>query len=219
MGELPVTGFDIAVGAVLIISGLLAYARGFVHEVLSIAGWVGAFFLTVHGFPLVQPYAHQVIQMGLLADVAAGAVLFIVSLIALSMLTRAVSQRIRDSALNALDRALGFAFGLIRGAVIVCLAYIGIAMLWPPADQPAWMRDARTMPAVEMGAAWLKGLVPTDGKKKSASTATPATKKLDSERVLRDMITPKPKGADATDKPGYGDQERRDLERLIDTTK
>lgn len=218
MGDLPITGFDILVGAVLIISGLLAYARGFVHEVLSIAGWIGAFFITVYGFPAVQPYAHQFIELGLLADIAAGAALFIAALVILSMLTRALSRRIRDSALNALDRALGFVFGLIRGGIIVCLAYVGIAMVWPPSDQPPWMRDARTMPLVEVGAVWLKTLVPDDGKS-SATKQTSQTKKLDSEQVLRDMITPKPKGPAPQEKSGYGNKERRDLERLIDTTK
>lgn len=216
MGELPITGFDILVGAVLLISGLLAYARGFVHEVLSIAGWIGAFFITIYGLPYVQPIAHRYIELGLLADIAAGAGLFILSLIVLSMLTRAISRRIRDSALNALDRALGFVFGVIRGAIIVCLVYIGIAMIWPPADQPTWMRDARSMPLVEAGAAWLKSLVPADGE---TAKQTPVSKKLDSEQVLRDMITPKPQGPAPQEKPGYGEQERRDLDRLIDTTK
>jgi membrane protein required for colicin V production len=218
MGDVPITGFDILVGAVLIISGLLAYARGFVHEVLSIAAWIGAFFITVYLFPVAQPFAHQYIEAVLLADITAGAALFIVSLIVLSMLTRAISRRIRDSALNALDRALGFVFGLVRGAVIVCLAYIGIAMLWPPADQPAWMREARSMPLVETGAAWLKSLVPDETRDRSGQE-TSTTKTLDSEKVLRDMITPKPKGSEAPAKEGYGAKVRQELDRLIETTK
>lgn len=215
MADLPITGFDIIVGAALILSGLLAYMRGFVHEVLSIAGWIGAFFITIYGFPHVQPYAHQFITIALLADLVAGAVLFIAALIVLSMLTRTLSQRIKDSALNALDRALGFVFGVARGAVIVCLAYIGVEMLWPAADQPTWMRTARTMPAVESGAAILKSLVPSD--KKTGTSSEKATKKLDSERDLRDMIAPKPKAPETKSVDGYGEKDRRDLERLIDT--
>ena len=42
MDGLPINGLDLAVGIVLLISALLAFMRGFVHEVLSIAAWVGA---------------------------------------------------------------------------------------------------------------------------------------------------------------------------------
>lgn len=223
MADLPITGFDILVGAVLLISALLAYARGFVHEVLAIAAWVGAFFLSVHGFPIVQPYAHKIAEMGLITDVALAAVLFIASLVVLSMLTRSLTRRIRDSALNALDRALGFVFGVLRGAIIVCLAYVGVAMIWHPEDQPAWMRGARTMPLVESGADWLKSLVPGDAK--AAGTAGKAeTKKLDSGPSFDDMKAPKPKAATSANAQGgsdvgYDAKERSNMDRLYETNK
>ncbi|MDH3335424.1 MAG: CvpA family protein, partial [Rhodospirillaceae bacterium] len=56
------TMFDVAVIAVLAVSGVLAIARGFVHEVLSIVGWVGAFFATMYATPLLKPLMMQVIE-------------------------------------------------------------------------------------------------------------------------------------------------------------
>ena len=122
MAELPFTFLDIAIGIVLLVSGLLAFVRGFVHEVLAVGAWVGAIFIAVFGFPYLRPYARDLIPHELAADVAAGAAIFVVALVVLSLLTRALSDRVKDSALNALDRSLGFVFGLLRGAVLVCLA-------------------------------------------------------------------------------------------------
>ena len=227
MGDLPITGFDIVVCAIVLISALLAYARGFVHEVLSLLGWVGAAFLTLYGFPFIKPYARDLLpNMPMLADLAGGAVLFIISLMALSILSKAIAGRIRESALNALDRALGFLFGLARGALIVCLAYIGVESLIARAEQPDWMRSARTMPAVEAGAAWLRALVPSETSKSlgvpmptSPSTADSATREPDAGQILRDMMSPKPKAAEKPAKDGYGTNQRRELDRLIDAAK
>ena len=122
MAELPFTFLDIAIGVVLLISGLLAFVRGFVHEVLAVGAWIGAIVVAVFGFPYHRPYARDLIPHELVADAAAGAAIFVVALVVLSLLTRALSDRVKDSALNALDRSLGFVFGLLRGAVLVCLA-------------------------------------------------------------------------------------------------
>ena len=45
MDNLPI--IDIAIAVILLISAFLAYARGFVHEVLSIGGWVGAILIAI----------------------------------------------------------------------------------------------------------------------------------------------------------------------------
>ena len=52
-----VNALDIGVGILLLISAVFAYLRGLVQEVLSIAGWIGAIFATVYGFPYAQPFA------------------------------------------------------------------------------------------------------------------------------------------------------------------
>lgn len=217
----PINWVDIGIGLVVLISALLAFSRGFVHEVLGVAAWVGAIFATIYAFPYARPYARQVIGIELAADLAAGAAIFIVSLIVLSMLTRGITRQVKDSALNALDRSLGFLFGILRGAVLVCLAYIGTGMIWPPSDQPNWLRDARSLPVLENGAAILRSLAPgasqaTNGeaaKKRAASSEAQETK-----RMLDQILTPQPRDAAAEPRPGYSDKERSEMERLIEST-
>jgi len=160
MDNLPVNGVDIAVGLVLLISAFLAYARGFIHEMLTVAGWLGAIFATIYGLPIVKPYARDLVSSEIVADVGAGVVLFIATLVVLSFITKAISTRIRDSALNLLDRSLGFLFGLLRGAFLICLIYLVVEWMMPAEEQPRWLRQAQSMPAIEAGTSLLRGLIP-----------------------------------------------------------
>lgn len=221
MDSLPVNIVDIAVLVVLLLSALLAYARGFVHEVLSVLGWIGAIFATIHGYPYLKPYARQFIPVELIADLAAGVVIFIVTLIVLSFITRGAAKMVKASALNFLDRSLGFLFGIVRGAVIVCILYLGISWLMPPAEQPAWARSARSMPLIENGADMLRALIPEDTSQAGAEAAgnvkNKAEKILETERVFRDMLTKEPEAPKSTGRTsGYSRGERQEMERLIE---
>jgi len=223
MGDVPFTIADLIVVGVLLLSAILAFARGFVHEVLSMGAWIGAAVAVIFGLPYARPLAREFISLPLLADVAAGGVLFLVALLALSLLTRSISRRVQDSALNAVDRSLGFLFGLARGALLVCIAYIPLAWLMTPGEQPSWLADARSKPLVERGAFVLQALVdpakPSSTQVKDATTER-ARKALETERMVRDIMSPDPKAPQPEGKPqqqGYGTGERRDLERLIDS--
>ena len=223
MDNLPVNPADIAVIVVLLISALLAYARGFVHEVLAVAGWIGAIFATIHGYPYARPYARSLIPVELIADLAAGVAIFVATLILLSFVTHGVSKMVKASALNFLDRSLGFLFGLARGAVIVCVAYLGLVWLMPPTEHPAWIRDARSMPLIERGAAALQSLIPEDaaaaGSKAAGDARDKAEKALETQKVFRDMLTVEPKARDSGAAEGYNRGERREMERLIEGSK
>ena len=154
------TSADLIIIAILALSALLAFMRGFVREVLSIGAWVGAALATIYGFPIAQPYARKYIEVALFADIAAGVAIFIVALIVLTVLSHALSRNVRSSALGAVDRSLGLLFGLVRGAVLVCLAYLVMAWAIPQEDRPVWVAEARTLPLVQQGAGLLLKILP-----------------------------------------------------------
>jgi membrane protein required for colicin V production len=222
MDSLPVNIVDICVGVVLLLSALLAYARGFVHEVLSVGGWIGAIFATIYGYPYLRPYAHELISIEIAADLTVGIGLFVVTLMVLSLLTRAIAKGVQASALNALDRSLGFLFGVARGAVLICLVYIGVEWMLPPDEQPEWMTTARAMPLIREGAAFVITLVPEDAREQSAETAGEAAeqtrKLLETQKTLHDMLNVEPKGTDAAPTNGYDKRTRSGIERLIDNS-
>jgi len=205
---------DIAVLAVLAVSGLLALLRGFVREVLSIAAWVGAAAAGVLGYPHLAPSLEGlfgVIDPGPMANIAAGGTIFLASLILFALLAGAVSDRVQDSALGAIDRTLGLVFGLTRGAALLCIAYIAVAWLQPPDRWPSWAFEARTRPALEAGGSWIvrqlpPGLVP----------APPRT--LPPPPSATDLMRP-PAAAAVTRPDGYRPEERRDLDRLMNVAR
>lgn len=223
MDSLPINVLDIAVGAVLIVSALFALVRGLAHELFAVVGWIGAILATIYGFPYVKPYARQIIAVPWAADLAAGVVIFILTLIVLSVFTRMISQRVQDSALNAVDRSLGFLFGLARGALLICLAYIAYDRLLERTEHPHWMTSARSLPLIQTGSQMLIALLPETAAKmgvgKGTTEPAPGKEKTDVEKSLKSMLTPIPKRENqAPPREGYGDKERQDMQRLIDST-
>ena len=196
MSVLGLNVFDLAVIGVIVLSGLFALMRGLVKEVLSIVSWVGALFAALYGFGYVRPYINKIIQPAWLADAITGVGLFVIALIILGLAASFVSGAVRKSSAGALDRSLGFLFGLLRGAVIICVAWLAVSWALPTADQPVWLRDARTLPLVERGANLLLSMVP--GHALAAQPRRANAKPSD--------------GAPGT---GYNEGERRDMNRLI----
>lgn len=213
------TMFDVAVIAVLAVSGILAIARGFVHEVLSIVGWVGAFFAAMYGTPLLKPLMMQVIDDEFFASLALGALIFISALIVLSMLTKSISRRVKDSALGPLDRSLGLLFGFLRGAVIICLAYIALEWVMPSDEQGPWVREAKSIQMVEIGANALKSLAPNGDETAADKKQTEQTTKDKVQQMFKDAINPKAETPVGKNGDGYGTNERKELDRLFETNK
>jgi membrane protein required for colicin V production len=240
------TSADLIIIAILALSALLAFMRGFVREVLSIGAWVGAALATIYGFPLAQPYARKYIEVALFADIAAGVTIFVVALILLTILSHALSKNVRDSALGAVDRSLGLLFGLVRGAVLVCLAYLVMAWAIPQEDRPVWIAQSRTLPLVQQGAGLLLKILPESALKQGEDAVGAATtglgQAIDAGKAVQTLTPSTPAqpatngapsgggggtgndgpaapdsgGADGTS--GYNDAERKDLNRLLEST-
>ncbi len=231
MENLPANAADLIVIAILLVSALLAFSRGFVRELLSVVVWMGAIFATLYGFSYVKPYARQWISIDWLADAAGGAAIFIATLIALTLISNMLTSQVRDSALGAVDRSLGFLFGLFRGVIIVCLAYLLIAWILPKEEQPEWLRSARTIPLVEEGAGLLLQLAPENAVEKGSATMDRATEKtseaireqadeaiqMESRRMLESLTSPRPQGDTKGSGEGYSDTQRQDMDRLFET--
>ena len=82
---------------------------------------------------------------------------------------------VRDSALSGLDRSLGMVFGVVRGAVIVCLAYIALSVGVDPAQWPAPVVNARFLPWAHEGAVTLVSYLPRQYQPKVAPLPNAAT--------------------------------------------
>lgn len=139
---------DVAFIAILVLSVGVGLWRGLVLEVLSLLGWVAAYVAAQWFAPEVAPQL-PVGRAGSALNHAAGLVLvFVVVLVAWTLLARLLRFAIHATPLGGLDRVLGATFGLAR-ALVVMLAITTVVLLTSLAQSQAW-RESR-------GAAWLGG--------------------------------------------------------------
>ena len=159
---MPITWLDFLLLGVMLISGLLAMIRGFMREVLSIAAWAAAAIATVLLYNRLLPIAKANISSDMLAAVAVIGGVFLVTLLLVSVITVRVSDMILDSRIGALDRTLGFLFGLARGLIIVVVAFLFFSWLVPGNKQPDGVRNAKSRVVLENTGEWLQALLPQD---------------------------------------------------------
>ena len=153
---------DIVVAAVLLISGVIALFRGFVKETLTIAGWIGAIFITLYGYQHIAPLLTDFIADSWVAELVAASALFLVSLVILTIVSHLIASRVQGSVLGHLDRALGFVFGLVRGMALVSLVYLVGTLFWDEDNLPDEIHEAKSLPLVKIGADFLASLAPED---------------------------------------------------------
>jgi membrane protein required for colicin V production len=125
------TIIDAVVAVVILLSAILAYSRGVVRESLAILGWVAAAVLAFIFAPQAQPLIKQIpVLSDFLGDscelsiIAAFAAVFALSLIVVSIFTSLFSSAVQRSALGGVDQALGFLFGVLRGIVLIAVAFV-----------------------------------------------------------------------------------------------
>jgi membrane protein required for colicin V production len=153
---------DLFLIAVMLISGLLAMVRGLIREVLSIAGWGAAAVAGLYAYSKLLPMTKQYISNDYMAIGVTVAGAFFATLLIVSVITVKISDKILDSRIGALDRTLGFLFGLGRGLIIVVVAFIFFDWLVPAKSQPDMVRNARSRIVLQNTGEWLKGLLPED---------------------------------------------------------
>jgi len=220
MDSLPINLADLLVIIVLVVSGIFAFVRGFVHEVLAVGSWVGAAFVTLYAFPHVQPLVLGVITVEFIASLLTGVGLFLVTLVLFSVLTRILSNRIQKSSLGALDRSLGLLFGFLRGAVIVVLAWLALGYMVTEEDRPQWIQEARTRPLVERGAGLLLTLVPAELLERGDQAAEDARRRAEevrrAEQTYNQLVSPLRKGDAEQEQPEYNQGMRDAIEKAIE---
>ena len=158
------TLIDGVVAAVILLSAILAYSRGFVREALAIAGWIGsaifAFMFAGAAQPLVKEIPYIGAKIGENCEVSmitAFAVVFAVGLIIASLFTPLFSSVIQRSFLGGIDRGIGFVFGAVRGIALVGAAFLIYGMAHQSVDM---VEKSRSKTVFETFNGGVEGAVP-----------------------------------------------------------
>ena len=193
---MPITLLDIILIVVMLISGLLAMVRGFMREVLSITAWILAAAATLYSYGKLVPYAKEYFNSDVVAAVAVVGGVFLITLLVVSVLTIKVSDMVLDSRVGALDRTLGFLFGLGRGLIIVVVAFQFFTWLVPDRSQPEWVRSAKSRVVLTGTGQWLISMLPEDPE----------------STILNKLKKPHPEDTELPD--ATPDQQHSELDRL-----
>jgi membrane protein required for colicin V production len=192
------------------------------REILSIAAWGGAALVTLYGFPKLLPAAKQYVNNDIVATAVTAAGLFIGTLIIISVLTVRIADMILDSRIGALDRTLGFLFGLARGLLIVVVAFVFFDWLAPVKQQPSWVTNAKSRVVLKGTGDWLQSLLPEDLDKylsgilkKRGPGDEDAPVEAPPDR-RSDAAPPAATGSVRSDLQGYDRADRGNMRQLID---
>jgi membrane protein required for colicin V production len=204
---MPITILDLVLLAVMLISGLLAMIRGFMREILSIASWGIAALVTLYSFQKLLPTAKTYFNNDTVATAAVIGGVFIGTLIVVSIVTTRISDMILDSRIGALDRTLGFLFGLARGLLIVVVAFLFFTWLVPEKQRPDWVTSAKSLTVLKSTGDWLMSLLPDDPE-------NTILKKFKKNKPDEEQTDAEPGSPGAGD--GYSKPARDSLKKLID---
>jgi len=181
---------DIVVLVVIAMSALIALSSGFVNVLLWILSWVAAVVATIYFFPTFQPMVAQHVSGTLVANIVTAVAIFLVTLIVCTIINQIISRMVRASAIGALDRTLGLVFGLVIGAAIVCGAYMLLVFV-TKGDRDQWpepVKQARTLPLVERGAAIINSMVPEYLIEKGTAAIDQGIRTLQDGKAVNDTI-------------------------------
>ena len=210
---------DIVVGSILLVSAIIAFVRGFIREVLTILGVVGALAAAYMGGPFLTPLIEtwlgisdggepqklfDIVPYTAVATVLAYGSLFVVVMVILSLLSHFLAEAARSIGLGAVDRTMGVVFGLARGVLLLGILYLPVYLLVDQGEKDRWFNGSRTYTYLEQVASALESFLPAESVK--------AGDKIDLEDIkntTRDRL----EAIDVLKKGGLGDDEIEKLQQ------
>lgn len=232
---------DIIVIAVLLISAIIAFARGFIREVLTIVGVLGGVVAAYSGGPFAAVYfkgwlgveegveparLFGVVPYDIVALALAYGSIFIIVVILLSIVSHMLAESVRSLGLGAVDRTFGVIFGLARGAVLLGLLYLPVHMFVDKDTKIAWFEGSRTHVYLEQVATAMADFLPESTKKKAeeeigkmqeANSARQKLQEIDllhgKDEAAKDESAPPPAEDGSS---GYTDEFREKMDALFD---
>lgn len=163
------TILDAAVAGIILVSAILAFSRGFVREVLSIAGWILAAIVAFVFAPQAEPLMKEIPVAGeFLADscelsiLAAFTAVFAIALIVVSIFTPLFSSLVQKSALGGFDQGLGFLFGVLRGAVLIAIAFVLYDRIVPAGQGIEMIEQSRSSAVFDQARDVIEEQIPTE---------------------------------------------------------
>lgn len=211
------TPFDIIAGLILLVSGLVGFARGASRELTSALSFIAAAIIALLGLRITGPLFRDLMDPDWAATAAAILVSFVIAFVLLRLLGAALTRTLHaDGALGTLDRLMGLAFGLARGLVVLGVFNLVFNMATPPDRVPSWVSKSALYPLSTASARVLKVFAPK---------GTALAGKL--APAIEDAVHDGTRDGGASDKPsdrkpgepGYDQSQRRSVDDLVEKSR
>ena len=214
---------------ILLASTIWATIRGGIYETVATLSWVVAAITARFVSPMLDGllqswFGLNESTVGTL--VASYFIVFFVILIIVGFFNQKLRDRIQESIMNVTDHTLGVIFGIVRGVVVMGVAYW--IMLWYYSDAPRmphWIEDARTRPIMQMTAVKLDEWFIPGPENKLLQRDIAGSR--ESKKIFDNLINPRVVDGDAkpdkgarpspagNEETGYKNSERSALENQL----
>lgn len=146
MDPLVFTYFDYLIIGLIILSGFIAFFRGFIQESLSLLLWVIAFATSMFLDVYLDPYFLDYIQSPEIRRILIIILVFIGIIFLGGFLIKVIRSLVHCSGMSGLDRLLGVLFGLLRGILLIVVIYLVIPNQF---KQSSFILESKTYPYLE----------------------------------------------------------------------
>jgi membrane protein required for colicin V production len=141
----------------IVLSAALGAMRGFLREAVALGAWVVALFIAWHFSDLVAPHLGGLMAGSAVRPWAARVIIVVLVLLLGAAVGAALAHFVRLSIFSGMDRLLGFAFGILRGFVLLGV-FVILGQLLRLQDE-TWWRHSMLIPYGESIANGLRVLV------------------------------------------------------------
>ncbi len=158
------TSFDYAVIAIILLSALVGWWRGFMYELFSLIGWVAAYIVARTFSAQALPYVPLAVGELNIRSAAAFAALFIATLIVAALFAWFLARLAKFAGLSGMDGKFGAIFGMLRGGLVV-IALVWLGGLTDLPQLPFW-RNALSSKPLQEAALYAKDYLPENAARK-----------------------------------------------------
>ncbi|HXZ58841.1 MAG TPA: CvpA family protein [Steroidobacteraceae bacterium] len=155
------TTTDYVILAAILVSALLGAARGLLREVIAFVTWIFALIVAWHFSDSIEPHLGGLLSAASVKPWVARVIIVLGVLLVGALIGALADQFVRLSIFSGVDRLGGFAFGALRGLVLLGLFVIFGQLVH--LDREPWWRDSHLIPTGESVANALRFLVGEGG--------------------------------------------------------
>lgn len=152
------TWFDFAIVAILALSVLISFFRGFLREAVSLVTWIVAILVSLKFAVLVGDLFKSHIASELLRYVIGFVILFLLVFIVGTVINAILKLLVEKTGLSITDRIIGAIFGVLRG--VLAVAVIIMLINASPMQKYDWYQNSQFAPQFSPVVTWLTQLLP-----------------------------------------------------------